>query len=119
MSSMSLRIRRARTQVSLTQTELARRLGVQRSAVTQWERDDGTTPNVDHLAHIAKETGVCFEWIATGRGPSHPDGDAFVTAVIVQDYVRDELEGRVLTALRMAARRKRETIARVVELLAT
>lgn len=119
MAKMSLRIRRARTQVPLTQTELARRLGVQRSAVTQWERDHGTTPSVEHLAQIASETGVCFEWLATGRGSSLPNGEVFATAVAAQDYARDELEARVLGALRMATRRKRETIARIVEILAS
>lgn len=119
MTSMSLRIRRARTQAQLTQSELARRLGVQRSAVTQWERDHGTTPSVDHLAQIATETGACFEWLATGRGPSHPDADAFASAVVVQDYARDEFESRVLIALRRVARRKREAVARVIELLST
>lgn len=119
MASLSLRVRRARTQARLTQSELARRLGVQRSAVTQWERDHGTTPSVGHLVQIAMETEVCFEWLATGRGPSHPDADAFASAVVVQDYARDEIESRVLIALRRITRRKQEAVAKVIELLAS
>ncbi|GAA5074757.1 helix-turn-helix domain-containing protein [Lysobacter panacisoli] len=117
--SMSIRIRRARTQALLTQAELARRLGVQRSAVTQWERDAGTRPSVEHLSQIACETSVHFEWLATGRGPLCTDDDAFVDAVVVQDYARDDLEGRVLVALRRITPRKREAVARIVELLSS
>jgi transcriptional regulator with XRE-family HTH domain len=115
--SISSRIRRARTQAKLTQTELGRRLGVQRSAVTQWERDGGTTPNVCHLAQLAYETQVRFEWLATGRGPCNPDAGEFDSAVTVEDFARDELEIRVLRSLRRLPDRKREAVVRVVELL--
>ena len=117
MFSMSFRIRRARASASLTQSELARRLGVQRSAVTQWERENGTHPSVDHLARVACETGVCFEWLATGRGDIRPQDGAFDTALMVQDYARDEIESRVLLSLRRITGRKREAVAKVIDLL--
>jgi len=117
MTGIASRIRRARATVGITQSELARRTGVQRSAVTQWERGDGTTPSVLHLAQIAVETSVCFEWLATGRGPSRPDAGSFDTAVMMQDYARDEIESRILNALRTVPAKKREVIAKVVELL--
>lgn len=117
MTSMSARIRRARALASLTQAELARRIGVQRSAVTQWEREGGTTPSVSHLAQIASETAMCFEWLATGRGPSRPEVGIFDSAVMVQDYARDELESRVLIGLRYMANRKKEAAAKIIEVL--
>ncbi len=117
MFAIPTRIRRARTHSRLTQAELGRRLGVQRSAVTQWEREGGTTPNVCHLTQIACETGVCFEWLATGRGQFKPDDGAFDNAVIVEDFARDELESRILQGLRRVPDRKREALVRVVELL--
>jgi len=117
MISMSSRIRRARATSSLTQSELARRLGVQRSAVTQWEQIHGTCPSVSHLAQIACETNVCFEWLATGRGAPQPQAGEFDAAVIVEDYARDELESRVLSGLRRMTERKREAVAKVVEIL--
>ena len=117
MFSISTRIRRARTQAGLTQTEVARRLAVQRSAVTQWEREGGTTPSVGHLAQIACETRVCFEWLATGRGPSNPDAGAFDAALVIDDFARDELESRILQGLRRVSDRKREAVVRVVEML--
>lgn len=119
MNTISLRIRRVRTQATLTQSELARRLGIQRSAVTQWEQDQGTTPSVSHLVQIAHETNACFEWLATGRGPSHIEEDARVTEAMLHDFARDDLETRVLIALRRVSKRKREAAVQMVELMST
>jgi transcriptional regulator with XRE-family HTH domain len=101
----------------LSQAELARRIGVDRSAVAQWERPQGTTPSVDHLAQIAVETGVCFEWLATGRGPSKPEPGAYDAALVMEDYVRDAMESRALTALRRLSVRKRTVAVQIIELL--
>ncbi|UNK51175.1 helix-turn-helix domain-containing protein [Lysobacter sp. S4-A87] len=116
---MSSRIRRARVAARLTQAELARRLSVQRSAVTQWERESGTHPSLSHLTQIACETQVHFEWLATGRGESHPSTGELDTAVIAQDYARDELESRVLLGLRQVHSRDREAAVRIVEMFAS
>ncbi|QSX73997.1 helix-turn-helix transcriptional regulator [Lysobacter arenosi] len=118
MFSMSSRIRRARVAAHLTQAELARRLSVQRSAVTQWERESGTHPSLSHLAQIACETQVHFEWLATGRGECHASMGALDTAVIAQDYAQDELESRVLQGLRQVHSRDREAAVRIVEMFA-
>jgi transcriptional regulator with XRE-family HTH domain len=117
MISMPSRVRRARTKAALSQSELARRIGVKRSAVTQWECVHGTTPSVDHMIQIASETGVCFEWLATGRGPNCPDSGGFEVALIMHDFAQDELESRVLTGLRRLPGRKREAAAQIIELL--
>lgn len=100
MISLATRIRRARTVATLSQATLARRVGVHRSAVTQWERAPGTTPSVDHLLQVATVTGVAFEWLATGRGQSYPEAGGFDMAVVIQDYANDDLESRVLSGLR-------------------
>jgi transcriptional regulator with XRE-family HTH domain len=118
MVSMSARVRRARSLSSLSQAELARRVGVERSAVTQWERPQGTTPSVNHLAQIAVETGVCFEWLATGRGPSSAEPGTYDAALVLEDYVHDAVEGRALAALRRLSVRKRTTAVQIIELLA-
>lgn len=117
MFSMSSRVRRARALASLSQTELARRVGVKRSAVTQWEAQKGTMPSVEHLVQIACETSVCFEWLATGRGPCRPEAGDFDTAVILQDYASDDLESRVLIGLRRLSGRRKEAAAIIIELL--
>jgi transcriptional regulator with XRE-family HTH domain len=118
MVPMSCRIRRARVAAGLTQSELARRLGIQRSAVTQWERTGGTSPSLGHLASIACETGVTFEWLATGRGAAQPEEGEFDIALVPDDYARDELETRILAAFRRIPGRRREATVKVVELIA-
>ena len=116
---MSTRIRRARAIAGITQGELARRLGIHRSAVTQWERLSGTSPSVQHLTQIACETAVCFEWLATGRGPTQPEPSTFAEAVVMKDFARDEMESQVLEALRRVTRKRRDMIVTVVEVLST
>lgn len=117
MLKSSLRIRRARTLAGFTQAVLAARLGVQRTAVTQWECERGTSPSVEHLSQVARETGVSFEWLATGRGPCRPESGALDTAVMQEDFAQDELESRILHGLRRVSGRKRETVVRIVEML--
>ncbi|AGI07696.1 helix-turn-helix domain-containing protein [Xanthomonas citri pv. citri] len=117
VTSLSARIRRARALAAISQAELAKRVGVQRSAVTQWECTAGTTPSVGHLIQIACETAVCFEWLATGRGPSRAQEGLLDAAVQSGDFARDELESSVLVALRRASQRKRVAIAQIIELL--
>ena len=67
MIPLAQRIRRSRTRAGLSQTALALRIGIKRSAVTQWEHPHGTKPSVEHLIRIAVETNTGFEWLATGR----------------------------------------------------
>jgi transcriptional regulator with XRE-family HTH domain len=117
MRSMSTRIRRARMSAEVSQAELARRIGVDRSSVTQWEHPRGTCPSVGHLAQIAVETAVCFEWLATGRGASEPKPGAFDTAVVMEDFARDAIEERALAALRRLSARRRAAAVQIIELL--
>lgn len=63
------RCREARKRVSLSQEAMALELGVSRSAVAQWEIEQGTQPSTENLIALARRTGVAFEWLATNRGP--------------------------------------------------
>lgn len=65
------RIREAREQAGLSQTELARLLGVTRSACSQWESPQGTAPRRERLVQLAYVLDVSFEWLATGNGASN------------------------------------------------
>ena len=67
------RIREAREQAGVSQTELARLLGVTRSACSQWESVQGTAPRRQRLEQLAQLLGVSFEWLATGRGAGGAD----------------------------------------------
>jgi transcriptional regulator with XRE-family HTH domain len=119
MLSMSSRIRRARAAANFSQTQLASMTGVNRSAVAQWERGDGTSPSVEHLAMIAVSTDVRFEWLATGRGPALPDGKEFALAAIAEDFVQDEMERRILGFVRRMPPRKRLLACTFLEMLST
>ncbi|MBX9402258.1 helix-turn-helix domain-containing protein [Lysobacter sp. BMK333-48F3] len=118
MPSMSTRIRRARRFANFSQTQLAGRVGVQRSAVAQWEQAGGTSPSVDHLARVALATGVCFEWLATGRGRAQPNGGDFDMAVTMQDFAQSETEGRMLELIRRLPPKKQRMACSILDLLA-
>lgn len=112
MTSLPQRIRRARTRAGFSQTVLAARIGVRRSAVTQWEHPQGTRPSVEHLIRIAVETGAGFEWLATGRGPSELEPAHATEALLLDDYAVDEVEARALGHLRrMPPARRRMALA--------
>lgn len=118
MVSMALRIRRCRVLARLSQGELARRVGVHRSAVTQWEGKGGTQPSVEHLAAISMATDVSFEWLATGRGDPLQGLEIEVPAVAV-DYAANEMEARLLEVVRRLPRNKRKAVCELVELIAS
>ncbi|WP_242113287.1 helix-turn-helix domain-containing protein [Luteimonas aquatica] len=116
MGVLSVRVRKARSLVRLSQAELARRVGVKRSAVTQWENPEGTTPSVEHLIQIALLTSTNFEWLATGRGPSSNVANE-PAPVIVDDYARDEYESHMLTQLRLLPTVKRRMALDIIGVL--
>lgn len=112
MISLAQRIRRARVRAGLSQEALALRIGIKRSAVTQWEHPQGTKPSVEHLIRIALETDSGFEWLATGRGAAELDPLDTTPALLVDDYAGDDLEARALQHLRrMPPAKKRMAVA--------
>ncbi|MDY6942518.1 MAG: helix-turn-helix transcriptional regulator [Pseudomonadota bacterium] len=69
--SIGRRIKQAREKVGISQTRLAKLLGVTRSACSQWESDSGTSPRRERLEEIAQILKVNYEWLATGKGPMY------------------------------------------------
>ncbi|QDH71841.1 helix-turn-helix transcriptional regulator [Marilutibacter alkalisoli] len=112
------RIRRARTLSRMSQQALAEAVGVQRGAVAQWERTHGSHPSMHHLVEIAIATGVCLEWLGTGRGPIHPAEDSWTPAVNIGDYAHDDIEAQCLASLRRIPSRVREQVAGIIGLVA-
>ncbi len=100
----------------MSQAELARRVGVKRSAVTQWEHPLGTTPSMHHLIQIAIETGTCIEWLATARGPRAPGDTAGSTASINSD-TRDPQEDEALLRFRRLPPHKRRIALQILQVL--
>ncbi|HHW4679249.1 MAG TPA: helix-turn-helix domain-containing protein [Xylella sp.] len=79
MNKLFERIREARRASGLTQEALAGELGVSRSAVAQWEMEQGTAPSMENLIGLARRSGLAFEYLATGRG--EPYYGASVSAI--------------------------------------
>lgn len=65
--SIAARIRKARLEAGFSQSHLADLMGVTRSACSQWEQPDGTSPRGARLQRLATVLGVSVEWLATGR----------------------------------------------------
>jgi len=65
--SIAQRIIIARKLKSISQAQLAEKMGVSRGSCSQWE-NGVTTPSVENLSRLALVLEVNFEWIATGRG---------------------------------------------------
>lgn len=116
MNPLPTRIRLARTAAKLSQAELARRVGVKRSAVTQWEHPAGTVPSMPHLLRIATETGICTEWLATARGPMHSATESPSPAV--DDDALDPTEREALARFRRLPPHKRRIALQILDVLA-
>lgn len=71
MKTKGERIKLVRDKLQLTQEAFANLLGgVTRGAVGNWERDQGIKE--ENIDLIAEQTGVSYEWLATGRGDMDP-----------------------------------------------
>jgi transcriptional regulator with XRE-family HTH domain len=113
-ASMAIRIRRARLGAAMTQSDLARLTGVNRSAVAQWERTEGgTTPSVANLASIAVATRVAFEWLATGRGTNPAHALEVPTGAVA--YAMDEFEAHCLDSLRRLTKSSQRLVCELLE----
>lgn len=104
MKDLNNRVRQARRQSGLTQVALAAKVGVSRSAVAQWEQEDGAHPTVENFARIAMSTSVNFEWLTTGRGRMNYRSDILpgeeTPVVLLEHSAQSETEVRALAALR-------------------
>ncbi|MCH7841498.1 MAG: helix-turn-helix transcriptional regulator [Chloroflexi bacterium] len=63
------RLRKARTELGLTEEYVAGEIGADAGAVSRWERK-GRLPRVDYLIGLARLYGRTAEWIVTGENQS-------------------------------------------------
>lgn len=117
MPALHQRIRYARVLARMSQTTLAKKAGVQRSAVAQWERKDGSHPSMHHLIAIAVATGIYLEWLGTGRGPKKPELDAWTETMQINDYAQDDLEAECLASIRKLPLSLRKQLTSIISLL--
>jgi transcriptional regulator with XRE-family HTH domain len=67
IAGMHKRITIARENNGLSQSKLAEKMQVSRSAISQWEASYGSLPSVEHLANLSSVLDVSFEWLAIGK----------------------------------------------------
>lgn len=67
-STLSDRAVKARKHAGLSQADAARRIGISRGAVGQWENGDTKSINSAYLHSAARVYGVRSEWLASGKG---------------------------------------------------
>lgn len=99
----------------ISQNTLATSVGVQRSAVAQWERRQGSHPSMEHLIAISIVTRVNLEWLGTGRGVARCDTDP--AALEPEEYAKDEVEAQCLRMLRALPWRVRENMVQILGLI--
>lgn len=76
-STIGSRIRAGRVNARLTQTALAKVLGVSPQAVSQWERDQHL-PGLERLSEIADRIHVSIDWLTKGIVGQPPNGSVVV-----------------------------------------
>ena len=108
---MQERIRRARRRAELSQAELARRIKVQRSAVSNWESASEILPSMQNLIGIAKVCKVSLEWLGTGRGGMSKDPEVLADIAAADAELVDAHEERdLLAAFRNLPRRSQHLV---------
>jgi len=117
MPALANRIRQSRRAALLTQAQLANEVGVNRSAVAQWERKGGPRPTSGNLAKVAVATKVSFDWLATGRGKSRDDGSPAdeIPALELRFFARNDFEERMLLGFRAASLQTQAALIALVE----
>jgi transcriptional regulator with XRE-family HTH domain len=111
---LSVRIRTARMRAGLSQSELAQRIGVGRTAVVNWESETNRgRPSSERLEEICRQTGVSWEWLATGRGHATPSLET--TLAVDAELVEDPIERRLLQAFRNGNSRFRRALIALLE----
>ena len=70
MELLAERIKQARQSKNLSQKQLAQRIGVSASAISQYESNSHfhSEPSIKNLIKLTKALNVSFEWLTTGRG---------------------------------------------------
>lgn len=72
--TLGWRLRLALAHAEYSVEGMAAELGVSRSTVSRWFKDEGTPPRRIYLAAWADRTGVPLEWLETGAEPDLCNG---------------------------------------------
>ncbi len=101
------RLAGAREAAGMTQAELARRLGVKKSTIGDWE-NDLAEPRANRLSMMAGMVNVSIKWLLTGEGEG-------MDAPVDEEHANLDLAGAVaeLRAIRGEMRACSERAARL------
>lgn len=66
METLGVRLRRLRSSKKITQQKLADAIGVSKTSVIYWEKDENT-PKHDSLTALAKVLGTSTDWLTSGK----------------------------------------------------
>jgi transcriptional regulator with XRE-family HTH domain len=108
------RIRVARRRSAFSQTQLGQRLGVQRSAVANWE-SGAASPSSQHLEQLACTLEVAHEWLATGRGEMALPEHCHAGLAVDRGPVDNSFETRLLRAWRRLPTKLRLALLELLE----
>ncbi len=104
------RLAGAREAAGMTQSQMARRLGVKKATITGWE-NDLSEPRANRLSMIAGMVNVSIMWLLTGEGegmdaPVDPDESAPELAEVVAELrsIRGEMRASAERAARLEKR---------------
>ncbi len=104
------RLAGAREAAGMTQSQMARRLGVKKATITGWE-NDLSEPRANRLSMIAGMVNVSIMWLLTGEGegmdaPVDPDEGAPELAEVVAELrsIRGEMRASAERAARLEKR---------------
>lgn len=109
------RIAGAREASGMSQSELARRLGVAKTTLMAWE-DDRSDPRANRLAMLAGMLNVSVSWLLTGTGDGIPAPSDRATPDKEARQVLAELRG-LRVAMQATAVRAEKLEARLDKLL--
>ena len=109
MATLGQRITSAREMAGMSQSELARAVGVSRSSVSQWENDQTKNLKLPNLFEIARVTGADIYWLGTDVAPPvHAKALAKFARLPIdfQKPILDQIESLYSLAVSVPATRK-------------
>lgn len=71
METLGVRLKRLRNSKKITQQKLADAIGVSKTSVIYWEKDENT-PKHDSLTALAKVLGTTTDWLTSGKESDAP-----------------------------------------------
>lgn len=86
LKTLGQRMTHAREGTGLTSAQLARRMGVKTTTLSNWEADI-SEPRANRLVTLAGMLNVSLTWLVTGKG----DGPLVHTVDTEMDYLRSSL----------------------------